>query len=48
MNNIPLCKCSFCPYSIVQLGKLSCRYGECVLDEDDIKIMINRLKELYK
>lgn len=47
MNNIPLCKCSFCPHSIVKLGKISCTFHECVLGDGDIEIMINKLKGLF-
>lgn len=48
MNDIPLCKCSFCEHSIVKNGKISCKFGECVLDRGDIQVVAKIIKEILR
>lgn len=37
-------KCSFCPYSIVKNGKLSCCYDQCILSQEEIFEILRKVK----
>ena len=47
MNDIPFCKCNYCEHSIVKFNKISCKFGECVLCQDEILTMIKGIRRCW-